>query len=461
MLKRSFAYSLAIPLAALALSGCGDDGGGGVDAMVDAAPLPDCYCQTDARADGGADGGADFDLTIDSIAGGRLAPLGIYQDIRGAAQLVRMKQAVRAELYVEGLTPSIEYIAHVHQLPCGENSAGGHYKYDPAIVAESEDNEIWLRFTTDASGIGKASTEHLGAQARMDAQAIVIHDPAADGAKMACADLRFDDADGAEVAFEGQFTTYSDAPAADANISGTAELTISPGDGTTTIRLDIEGLDATATYATHVHELPCDVNKGGGHYKRNTTVVDEQEINEIWPDVTSGDAQVFNHVVRYDAQSIVIHRVEPTALPKVACANLTRTTVIPEYVVEGTANELQNVGNDYRNLEVSASVIRKKDGSTEANIEAIGLPDGITGFGAHVHAGTCELDPPGGPHYKLDTSVEAEVEANEVWLNFDADAQGAAMNTNAKPTHLARPDAIAVVVHEPVTGTRLTCVELQ
>jgi superoxide dismutase, Cu-Zn family len=119
------------------------------------------------------------------------------------------------------------------------------------------------------------------------------------------------------------------------------------------------------------------------------------------------------------------------------------------------------VGNEYRNLEVSAKVTRKKDGSTEAAIEVVGLPDGIAGFGAHVHAGTCELDPPGGPHYKLDATIEAEAEANEIWLNFDADAQGAATNTNAKPTHLARPDAIAVVVHEPVTGTRLTCVELQ
>jgi hypothetical protein len=459
MLKRLFACSLAIPLAGLALAGCGDDGGGGgadggIDAaMPDAEPIPDCLC--------GVDAAPDFDLTIDSIAGGRFEPLGPYQGIRGAAHLVRMKEAIRAELYAEGLTPGLEYIAHVHRLPCDENSAGTHYKYDPTIVEESEDNEIWLRFTTDASGVGKVTTEHLGALARMDAQAIVIHDPEEDGAKMACADLRFDDAADVDVAFEGAFATYPEAPAADVNVSGTAELTVSPAGGETTIRLDLEGLDAAATYAAHVHEFPCGVNKAGGHYKRDTTVEAEQEDNEIWPNVASGDAQVFNHAVRYDAQSIVIHRVEASASPKVACANLVRQTEIPEYVVEGTANELQGVGADYRDLEVSASVIRKKDGSTEANLAVIGLPDGITGFGAHVHAGTCELDPPGGPHYKLDATVEAEVETNEIWLNFNADAQGTATNTNAKPTHLARPDAIAVVVHEPVTGSRLSCVELQ
>lgn len=459
MLKRLFACSLVIPLAGLALAGCGDDGGGGIDggsvdaAMPDADIPPDCFC--------GVDAAPDFDLTIDSIAGGRFEPLGIYEDIRGAAHLVRMKQAIRAELYVEGLAPSIEYLAHVHRLPCDENSAGTHYKYDPTIVAESEDNEIWLRFTTDGSGIGKATTEHLGALARMDAQAIVIHDPAAGGAKMACADLRFDDPESVDVEFEGAFTTYADAPAADASISGTAELTVSPADGATTVRLDLEGLDATATYAAHVHELPCDVNKAGGHYKRDTTVVDEQEDNEIWPDVTSGDAQVFDHVVRYDAQSIVIHRVEASASPKVACANLVRQTVIPELVTSGTAGALPDAGSDYDDIEAIATLTRKKNGSTEVSLSVTGLPAGATGFGSHVHAGTCELVPPGGPHYKVDPSVTAEVEANEIWMNFNADGQGTVATGNDKPTHLARPEAIAVVIHEPLTGTRLTCVELQ
>lgn len=458
MLKRLFAGSLVIPLAAFALSGCGDDGGGG---GTDAA-RPDAADGTDGGGtDGGVDGGGDFDRTIDSVAGGRFEPLGPYQGIRGAAHLVRMKQAIKAELYVEGLTPDIEYIAHVHRLPCEENSAGTHYKHDPAIVDESEDNEVWLRFTTDASGIGKATTEQLGLIARMDAQAIVIHDPAEDGAKMACANLRFDDAEGVDVAFEGAFTTYSDAPAADANIAGTAALTVALADGEATISLDVEGLDETATYAAHVHELPCEVNKAGGHYKRDTTVVDEQEDNEIWPDVTLGDAQVFDHAVRYDAQSIVIHRVEATASPKVACANLVRQTEIPEYVIEGTGDALQGVGNDYRDIEAIATLTRKKDGSTQASLSVTGLPESITGFGAHVHAGTCELDPPGGPHYKVDASIEAEAEANEIWLNFSADAQGTAATGNDKPTHLARPDAISVVIHEPATNTRLSCVELQ
>jgi hypothetical protein len=460
MWKRLLTGSLTISLAAFALSACGDDGGNGDN--PDAA-RPDANEGADGGGgtDGGVDAGPDFDRTIDSVSGGRITSLGPDQGIRGAAHLVRMKEGLRAELYVEGLTASTEYIAHVHKLPCDVNSAGGHYKHDPTIVDESEANEVWLRFTTDASGIGKASEEQLGVIARMDAQAIVVHDPA-DGTKLACANLFFDDdVEAAIIEFEGVFTAYPDAPAADAEISGTAEMDVTFTGGETTIRLDLEGLDETATYQAHVHELPCEVNKAGGHYKIDPTVAEEDEDNELWPAVGSGDAQNFDHLVRYDAQAVVLHRLEGDVSTKVACANLVRTTVKPEYITEGTASALAGVGADYRDLEATATLTRKKDGSTEASLSVTGLPEGVTGFGAHVHAGTCDLPMPGGPHYKLDASVEAEVEANEVWLNFSADGQGAAATGNDKPTHLARPDAIAVVIHEPVTGTRLSCIELE
>jgi hypothetical protein len=452
MLMRSFAGSLAMSLAALALSGCGDDGSTSPDAIPpDADPVPDCYCSfEDARNDAGPS----YDYTIDSIAGGRIEPLGIYDGIRGAAQLVRSKEVVTAELYVEGLTASTAYIAHVHALPCEENSAGSHYKHDPAITEEREDNEIWLRFTTDAAGAGVAAVQQPGKIARMDAQSIVIHDPASGGAKMACANLRIDDAADAAIEHEGVFTVYDDAPAADESITGTALMTVSPADGETVIQLDVEGLDQAGTYLAHVHALPCSVNKAGGHYKRDTTVAEEQEANEIWPDLTSSDAQMFDHVVRYDAQSIVIHRVEASASPKVACADLVRATEKPEYVTEGTAGALG--GGD---LEATATLARKKDGSTEIGISVTGLPD-ASNVPVFVHAGTCDLDPPGGPRYKLDPELSDNVLANQFRLSFDTSAAGSGMASETAAAHLARPEAISVVVSDATDG-RVACIELE
>jgi hypothetical protein len=458
MLKRWFTYSLAIPLVGVALSGCGDDDGGGGD--PDASSRPDAMQEPDGGGvDAGVDAGVDYDRSIKSIAGGRFTPYQDYENIFGAAHLVRMGEGLRAELYVEGLKASTEYTAHVHKLPCDENQAGTHYKHDPTITEEVEANEIWLRFTTDAEGKGVASTEQLGVNkiARMDAQAIVVHDPEAGGAKMACANLFFDDAADAPIEYQGQFTTFPGMPE---NIGGSVTVTVSPEAGETFINLDLEGIGEVGNYVAHVHELPCEVNQGGGHYKIDTTIATEMEANEIWPELAMQE-QTFDHVARYDAQSIVIHRME-AGTPKVACANLGRVTEIREWETEGTATALPGVGGEFGNLEATATMTRKKDGTTEATLAVTGLPDGVAGFGAHVHASTCNLTPPGGLHYKLDTSVTTEVETNEIWLNFDADAEGAASIDNAKDMHLARPDAISVVIHAPgSSATRLACIDLQ
>jgi hypothetical protein len=458
MLKRWFTYSLAIPLAGIMLSGCGDDGGGGdPDASrPDAMQAPD-----GGGVDAGADAGMIVNRDIKSIAGGRFTPYEGYENIFGAAQFVRMGEGLGAELYVEGLKPGLEYVAHVHKLPCDENQAGGHYKHDPTITEEVEANEIWLRFATGADGRGVAVTEQLGADkiARMDAQAIVVHDPEADGAKMACANLFFDDAPAAEIEYQGAFEAFADAPPADQGIGGSVTVTVRPEANETFINFDLEGITDVTAYVAHVHELPCEVNKGGGHYKIDTTIATEMEANEIWPDLAMQE-QTFPHAARYDAQSIVIHRME-AGTPKVACANLGRVTEIPEYVTEGAGTALPDVVDEFANLDATATMTRWKDGTTGATLEVAGLPEDVAEFGAHVHAGTCNLTQPGGPHYKVDTSITVEMETNEIWLNFDTDAQGGATSSGGTGGHVARPDAISVVIHAPGSDARLACIDLQ
>jgi hypothetical protein len=51
------------------------------------------------------------------------------------------------------------------------------------------------------------------------------------------------------------------------------------------------------------------------------------------------------------------------------------------------------------------------------------------------------------------------MESNEIWLNFTTDNSGAgsAMTT---VSHLARPDAASIVVHD-TDGQRLGCVDLK
>lgn len=444
--NRLFHRSLTIPVAGLMLAACGGSDDSGPDA-------------------GGPPGGQ----IITSIAGGSFTPYAAYQSqpIRGKAHLARMLDGTtKVEVHVEGLTPGTQYPVHVHALPCEVDSAGGHYKIDPTVADTQESNEIWPVFTADDKGIGRASVTASHA-ARMDAQAVVVHDPNAEGAKMACANLLPGPA--ATVTLQGTFAPYASAADIDNQIAGTASATITPAGTAAGVQvvLNVTGLDQANTYEAHIHSLPCAVNDAGGHYKIDPTIADTVVANEIWPTLqpdASGASQsneLFTHVPRMDAQAVVIHRMDTASgtAPRVACADLVRGSY-PDFETAGTAVVLQD-GMDlgYSALSATASIVRRKDGSTRATLQASGLMASQV-YPVHVHAQSCALEN-GGPHYKLDASVTDTVETNELWLNITADASGNG-SAEIEADHLARPEAQAIVIHAAEDNTkRLACIDLQ
>ena len=110
-------------------------------------------------------------------------------DISGRAQMERLPSGKTiVQVQVKGLKPDVAYPAHVHNKACNDNNGGGHYQH---IVAGPVDavNEIWPGFTTNAAGIGSGKATN-GFIARAEAQSVVIHDPTAGGARIACADLQ-------------------------------------------------------------------------------------------------------------------------------------------------------------------------------------------------------------------------------------------------------------------------------
>lgn len=80
-------------------------------------------------------------------------------------------------------------------------------------------------------------------------------------------------------------------------------------------------------------------------------------------------------------------------------------------------------------------------------------------FGAHVHTAPCDADPAGaGPHYQH-LAAPGAAPANELWLDFTADAAG---EGNAETRHrwgLRRGGAQSVVLHaeQGGAGTRVAC----
>ncbi len=256
---------------------------------------------------------------IDSTAfsaAGTLAPFAGAeagdQTIAGSAQMTVTASGTQVTLAATGLDPALEYMAHVHALPCSVNDAGGHYKIDPLIEDTVEENELWPVVTLDATG---ATNQVLNSPhvARADAQSVVIHRVVAPmmAPKVACADLTRDSYP--TVTTQGTAVVLEAATAAGlGQLMATAsmERTIA---GSTNVELSASGLAANASYMVHVHERPCSVGDGGGHYKIDQSVAEVVQANEIWlmldtaADGTASDSVQVPHLARAWAQSLVIH----------------------------------------------------------------------------------------------------------------------------------------------------------
>jgi Cu-Zn family superoxide dismutase len=113
------------------------------------------------------------------------------------------------QLTVRGLLPQRAYGAHVHVRECGVDPAasGPHVQHVPDPVQPSVDpayanpsNELWLDFTTDASGTATATAEVPWELAPQAAGSVVVHEtpthtepgPAGTaGARVACLTVPF------------------------------------------------------------------------------------------------------------------------------------------------------------------------------------------------------------------------------------------------------------------------------
>jgi hypothetical protein len=104
------------------------------------------------------------------------------------------------------------------------------------------------------------------------------------------------------------------------------------GDGRTHVVLQVRGLPPDRGFGSHVHMLPCNNNKAGGHY-RNDPAGPADPVNEIWLDFTTnaagnGSAQAFNDfLIRPNgAHAVIIHdhttETGGVAGPKLACLDV-------------------------------------------------------------------------------------------------------------------------------------------
>ncbi|MEU0737845.1 superoxide dismutase family protein [Streptomyces sp. NPDC006134] len=159
-------------------------------------------------ASGAADGGTrDHTVRVDGRfappAGGtapaavtydeKLVPAGSRIEVR---QHVAGNGATTVELRVTGMKPGHTYGVHVHRAPCGADpaAAGGHYQHRPSTdpADANPENEVWLDFTADARGAGRASARHDWGFRRGEASSVILHDePGNAGTRAACFTVPF------------------------------------------------------------------------------------------------------------------------------------------------------------------------------------------------------------------------------------------------------------------------------
>jgi Cu/Zn superoxide dismutase len=135
----------------------------------------------------------------------------------------------------------------------------------------------------------------------------------------------------------GTFTTLPDGTAMGLTIDGIAEITRTASG--TEVKVQVRGLEPGTTYAAHLHNAPCAVNAGGGHYQDVPGGL-AAPPNELWLSSTDdptagitanagGVAQgrgSADWIARPEAQSVVIHFIPTGGTtaggPKIACADL-------------------------------------------------------------------------------------------------------------------------------------------
>jgi hypothetical protein len=142
------------------------------------------------------------------------------------------------------------------------------------------------------------------------------------GAALALIGIIAASATGAQVT-NGNLSTYAAGLERGFDISGRVQM-IRTGDGRTLVNVQAWGLAPDTTYPVHVHNAPCNVNNGGGHYQHIVGgAVDS--INEIWPGFTtniSGHGNGFasnDFTASPEAQAVVIHDTDGA---RIACADL-------------------------------------------------------------------------------------------------------------------------------------------
>ena len=165
----------------------GNKGSDSVEISVDALPEIDATATPDT-----GDAPLEVDFSTVVTTEGELSAFAdgtaTYPDLTGTASMVRSRDTTVTTLDVTGLKPAAAHMVHVHEQSCANGNGGAHFRFDTDLPF-SEENEIWLPFTSKADGTSGEVVVTSDQRAGSKAMAIVIHDPDNPAKRIGCVDL--------------------------------------------------------------------------------------------------------------------------------------------------------------------------------------------------------------------------------------------------------------------------------
>lgn len=194
--RRTVAAAAATAAAAALLTAAGPAGGAGAAEPVKAAEL---LGAVESVADIGIGGFGIGGRHRVAWAGAEFAPPGkstvpaavtydralVPVGARVSVARYDSRRGMTVALGVRGLPEDRDYGAHVHTEPCGARpgDSGPHYRNVPVPRGSSAgprhanpENEVWLDFTTDEHGEGRALSSHMWRFRAGEARSVVIHE---------------------------------------------------------------------------------------------------------------------------------------------------------------------------------------------------------------------------------------------------------------------------------------------
>jgi hypothetical protein len=395
---------------------------------------------------------------------------------------VRVQLVLGAMTYPQGA--NLSFTGHVHAATCADGDGGGHFKFDTTVAGALEYNEIWV----DAADydVGQASLLSTG-KAKLGvlsdrAKSFVVHDARPDGSagsKRLCCNLKVK-----ELVCEHNWVSLTTGT----NHSVAGGVRVATEDGSSDVWLDIEGLAesgsvvSAGTFPGHVHAARCADGDAGGHFRFDGAISTTEEANELW-----AGGPVANGAVRHwggtktgtpdlTAKSFVLHEaVSAAESPKRLCCDFWEEeplfTPAPAAVTRSfqCAGPFVAIGDGYAatgNVSVVEETIAGQASSllsVSVDFSAFtGAADGATVVG-HVHAAAC-ADNGGGGHWKIDESIAATLESNELWVGGTLGAGGAFAAEGVPRLGLLTETAVSFVVHESLgdgSAPKAVCCDLE